>query len=1413
MPNLGGTDAPLTGTPPSGVDYRPENPFVPPKGTGVVTAGPLKPLGVDVEDIAKVASTGGLASRINANIQIARNPELQRAIQPIARRLQAPSAGETAVNIGLGNLIAPISDAAANKATEHDIDAYAAGGGDPGKHANLFGAASALGAVAGNTAIAGTGRGVASVGSRAIEEAPAARTALGRIGQSALSGGVTNAGIGAGGEALFGDEHGQRNLGDVVKTGLEQGAVGAAAGGLLGGVSEGIGALARKFRPENPFVHPTIEAAHDVAKEESPDAIKNNLPTTFRPENPFVGDAPVSKEVPVSASAPQPLRTLTGPVADNASPRAGLTYRDVVNMDAPSLRAAHAEQSAYESGGEEAIFGAEGAKQYKRLYAAANNTMDPQRADAASAQLSAMEDALTEPQRNRLYGIGETGYNADDLDAIARDAHFYSPSQAHDIPQQMLLSTVGRELTTGKPLTDAGSAVRLKGAMAELNRRGMQSDEVLRQALAGRVMDGYATPGQVNELAKSTLSKLAQARQATAQPARLAVRAGAIDPALLARGGGAAIGGVAGAGYGATQGDTPEDKAKNALIYGGLGAAAGYGAGRLATDPALRQSLSESYRSAMVTPYAKIERDYPELASALNTAGASTQAAQHIANRRVGWVTEGLQPEQKQTFTNILLRDTNLAKADAATARGETAAAQRFTDQANSLDQSIPQGSENEQWFKDALDRHNQYIGTPLANAAQRAGVSSMLPVQSAYLRGVSKDRLDNEELRRAMDARAITDPSKIQSRGPIGQAILGERPEVARLQRATGGIPQGPINPNIPTVPEGSPRFNRGASRTGSANAAQGTAREYVNDYQTLVQRDAEDKIVRGATNDVYGALDNAGFKRLAPKEDPPIGMQALQRSVPDPSGSGNTVTERWAVPRNVKNAVDHFEQKRLVTDQSGKWRQFTSAMTQAQISGMPVEATSHMNTLASIVASVPGEKDLAGKAMAAVPGIGAKAAAIREIAGIDFTKPETRALESRLADIGALRVQDNHGGLIHKSSNALFGPTGVDVRGRLVLARKYLDRKPDASDAELREFITSKLGNYTRANSGTLVNGLQDAGVSSFARFQAARIPGSIRSTFGFSGLPANGAKQRIGDIANTLYRGPVGYAAAGQAANYAMTGHGMQDNERGHQLDVELPFKIGANDDPTYIPLAFSNPVLATGLRSTGARDLAPLPGSPNVGGKVADAARDVVNTGLGVLSPAVRAASIGASGRTPYMLSDGSMLRVNNNKFDKGSQAASNIRSAISLANPAASAFAEQGGDLGGHRLSDELAQDGRSFGGPKAIAARAAEFIAPRVLSIGVGGRDNALSAESRDQREYNDAMKDYKAQLRRAPGPITEQHIINQAIADAKKDGRFDPDMVGDELDKYLDGLDGPKKAVSRDRSLEHWSDKHKLNP
>jgi hypothetical protein len=815
--------------------------------------------------------------------------------------------------------------------------------------------------------------------------------------------------------------------------------------------------------------------------------------------------------------------------------------------------------------------------------------------------------------------------------------------------------------------------------------------------------------------------------------------------------------------------------------------------------PRVRDMIRTGYRGALVTPYASIEGEAPELVDALHTAGAARGAAQHVGDRRAAWVTEGLTKEQKDLFGKQLVLD-NLTAEAARKADSDPEAAANFARHALTLARDVPANTPNEPWFAEALARHRQYIEPTMNEASVGAGVNpeSFRQPSSAYLKLFSEDRLSNKEIRRAMDAAQVAEPGELDPRSPLVRKLIGENPELRRLFPAgANDLRQGPLNPNVPSVNVDKPIYRQGASQTGSAQSAQGTAREYVTDYERILRQDAQDKVVRSAKNAVYDEVAKVG-RPLAEKEEPALGKKVIERSVLDEEGK--PTVQRWEVSPKVAAAVQKFERQSAITDNTGIWRKFSSAATRLQISGMPVEATSHMNSLASIVASVPGEKDTFAKATAAVPGVGAKLAAIREMAETDFNDPKIRELESRLADIGALRIDEDRGGLINSAHHALFGPEGVDVRGRLALARKYLDRKPDATDRELREFIVGKLGNYVRANSGDAVNALQDAGVSAFARFQAARIPSSVRALIlAKSGLPDNGsAATRWADRARTAYRGPLGYAIAAEAANRAMNDHSMIDNERGHQSDVQLPFTIGPHDRPVYLPLAFTNPVLATGLRATGVRDVIPFPGSPNAGGKLADAERDVVNTGLGVASPALRALSIAASGRTPYENSDGSFLRVTDPKFDKGSEQARRVKAALSLGNPAMAAFAEHGGDVGGNTLSDALAEDGQAFGGAKSIAARVAEFLAPRVATVGVGGTDAETSALHRDEREFTDVMNSYKARLRRAPGPEAEDKIIEEAVGDAESDGRFDPDIVQQQLRKYVDSP--PEK---RDQTVE----------
>lgn len=1333
-----------------------------------VIAGPITPVGVHVDDIARATSEGPLASRIAANIQVARDPALQRAVRPMARKLQAPSAAATTADIALSNLMAPFSERLASAGTEGALERYAEGGHDPSEHANLFGAAAAMGAIGGNAAIAGAGRAVSRLGSAASEVAPGATTTVGRIFRSAATGAKTNAAFGAGTTAAFGDEQGHRDLPAIAKAALKQGAFGAATGGVLGGASEGIGALAARQMAKR---------VADVAAREVP-----------------VIDDPVAgarSPAPVSAASVRPvdIPVHTAPVETTPGrgiPHAGLTYRDVLGMSADDIRSAYAGQHAYEKGAEEAVFGAEGAKRYRRLQAKSNSSFDMRGADLASNEIAQMESGLTPAQQSRLFGIGETGYNASELRSIAEDAHFYRAEQAHDIPHEMLLSTVGREMTTGKPLEDAGSAIRLRDAMAELQRRGVTPEDALREGLKARVLAGYATPDQAMELARATWGDLTEA-----SARRGALSGPSVHGQVLA---GRLQAPKASEGAASTASDAAPSAVENAddalehrfSVFGVV--------------PKVGQAIKTAYRGAMVTPYAKIESDAPDLVDALHTAGAARQAAQHVADRRVGWVTEGLTDQQRNLFGKQLVYDNLMAEATRKAA-SDPAAAANFARHAEQLGAQLPPDIATQPWFQSALDRHRQYVEPTMTHAAIAAGVdpASFRAPSSAYVRLVSEDRLTNQEIRRAMDATQVSDPGALQPRGNVLRALIGEKPELQRLfPNGTPGLRQGPLNPRVPSTGTDAPRFRQGATQTGSAQGAQGTAREYVMDYSRLMRQDAFDKVQRAGQNAVYEEVSKVG-RALGPTDDPALGKVAVQRTVLDPTGS--PAVERFEVDPPIAQALKHFEQQSKIQKTPGAWRTFTSLATRAQVAGMPVEATSHMNTLASIVASVPGEKDVAGKAMAALPGVGAKGAAIREMAQLDFSAPETRALESRLADIGALRMDDERGGLLNQSHRALFSPQGVDVRGRLVLARKYLARNPEATDRELREFVTGKLGNYVRANSGDAVNALQDSGLSAFARFQAARIPTSITSTFGQSGLPTSSGLQKAGDVVNTLYRGPLGYLLAGETANRLMTGHSMADNERAHQLDVQLPGAIGPQQRPAYLPLGFVNPLVSAGMRATGARDVLPLPGHANPGGMLSDVLRDVENTGLGVLSPAVRALSIAATGRTPYVTNDGSFLRVADNKFDKAAQARDRIRAALSLANPALSAFAEHGGDVGGRSLADALTEDGRPLGGPKAATARAAEFIFPRMLSTGVaGGGDAEATVLHRSEREYTDAINDYKRRLRGAPGPQAQDAIIAEAVHDATRDHRFDPDAVQQELTRYLHDMDTGKSDRTRER-------------
>jgi diguanylate cyclase (GGDEF)-like protein len=1539
-----------------------------------VTAGPITPVGVPASEYARLASTGTLKDRIQANLMIQGNPDLANAVAPIARRMQAPGTAATAANLFMGNLVAPLSDRAAQAATEHDLEAYGEGGGDAGAHANLFGAASALGDVAGNVApVAAERAAAAATRGTAAVAAPEATTVVRRILQSAKSGAKVNAAIGAGGTALFGDENGDHDLGAIAKAAAEQGLVGAAAGAGIGSAVEGAGALGKgvdaltergralidRLTPDEgtPGIQRRIEsviapktskalAAETERRVEAERVASTDDLTGLGNKRAFMSALTNAEPDPNTAVVRFDVNGFKSMNDTHGHPAGDAELAQIGNVLRQAARETGVPERVFRDGGDEfaALVPADQAEAYRdhveTLYGVrdhgsgvrtsisggvgtTNATADAEAYARKSAQKAAqgIPDSrrvltgkefggpdvatpdLRENARRFAYdnlrgkdftnadqgvdvavnrrGIDKTLTHVSDneggrahaqslvaLDQLLEDAQHVS-SEPNTDPAQTSLKAVHRFVA---PLEIAGRPFRAHLVVKESPDGHFFYDHRLTTIEPGTAEGDIARPVQGRDTPTAEPgSDLSTPRSISSKMGEVQTPETSAEPAP----------------------QSSDNVADNAPPPAPNPAASGdddieYRHSGPGFVPKALEALKTAYRGAMVTPYAHIEQEAPALVDALHTAGAANAAAQHVSERRAAWVLDGLTKDQRALFGKQLVADNLEAEAkrkgetatemmathrkasadelrdglngavdaldrkaaklpasdkskyaitaDAIELRAAVKAAakksdlvdladdhfakpldeisQRFHAHAAEVRADIPDDTELEPWFQTALAKHRSYVEPTMNAASVGAGVdpASFRQPASAYVKLISEDRLTNHEIRRAMDAAQASEPGQLKPRGRITRALIGEKPELRRLfPKGTEGLRQGPINPAAPSssadlLPPG----RRGATRTGSARTAAGSAREYVTDYQRILQQDARDKITRSANNAVYDEVAKVG-RPLAAGEEPALGKVAVSREVLDPL-SGEPAVQRFEVTRKVANALKKFEHQQLPPDAGVQlWRKTTNTLTRAQISGMPVEATSHMNTLASIVASVPGEKDVAGKVIAAVPGAGAKAAAIREMTGINFKNPKIRALESRLADIGALRIDEDRGGLVNTAHHALFGPEGVDVRGRLVLARKYLDRKPNATDGELREFVTSKLGNYIRANSGAAVNALQDVGVSAFARFQGARIPASIRSTFGASGLPGTPVQRAI-DAASTLYRGPVGYAIGSDLANRAITGHGTLDNEPGHHGDVatglyatpdglkhmteEEAAAYGSHARPLYIPMATLNPVLATGMRASGARGVAL--GNGNKGTRIADALRDVENTGLGVAGPAIRALSAAASGRTPYLLSDGSFLPVSEPEFDKGHEMHSRVVAAVEGANPALAAT-EFGGGAGGRNLYDALETDGKFMGGPQSIAARIASFVLPRIATVGVGGADNEGSEVAQAERDYRDVMARYKADLRRAPGSESEDEIIDAAVADAKSDGRFDPKVVRAELEKYIS-----VPEEKRDRAREH---------
>jgi GGDEF domain-containing protein len=167
------------------------------------------------------------------------------------------------------------------------------------------------------------------------------------------------------------------------------------------------------------------------------------------------------------------------------------------------------------------LFGEDGAKRYNYLERRANGTMDRAAADAAYEELQAMENALSESQRNRLFGIGDTGATPDEVREFLRGIEGLDDSSPAALGDSLRWALT--KLEDGKEIAEMGQAGRV--AAAQLRRaheialsNGWNPQDVMNAAIRGAAgrFDPADAPFMLRRFMKSDEAEIPSNRRISA---------------------------------------------------------------------------------------------------------------------------------------------------------------------------------------------------------------------------------------------------------------------------------------------------------------------------------------------------------------------------------------------------------------------------------------------------------------------------------------------------------------------------------------------------------------------------------------------------------------------------------------------------------------------------------------------------------------------------------------------------------------------------------------------------------------------------------------------------------------------------------------------------------------------------------
>ena len=166
----------------------------------------------------------------------------------------------------------------------------------------------------------------------------------------------------------------------------------------------------------------------------------------------------------------------------SAPPGVVQTYEDLLQMHPDEVKKAAKALKDYEEGSATEIFGKERAVQYERAQRIVNSSMaDPhsEKYKQAGELIDQMEGGLTPVQEARLFGIGQTGPNYEEVKELARHAHSYSPEILVDEPTEVLVRSFVGLAGGDRPPADLLTRYALPRVFGELSSRGIPDKQLL----------------------------------------------------------------------------------------------------------------------------------------------------------------------------------------------------------------------------------------------------------------------------------------------------------------------------------------------------------------------------------------------------------------------------------------------------------------------------------------------------------------------------------------------------------------------------------------------------------------------------------------------------------------------------------------------------------------------------------------------------------------------------------------------------------------------------------------------------------------------------------------------------------------------------------------------------------------------